>query len=65
MVKVSTISKKGRMGGPLTDKERNVLKELKKITQDEIDKMDVDDIPTSWRLSCQMLIRDEDILVEY
>jgi ferredoxin len=65
LVKVSTVSKKGRMGGPLTDKERNVLKDLKKITQAEIDRMDVDDIPTSWRLSCQMVIRDEDILVQY
>jgi len=28
--------------------------------------MYVDDIPpTQWRLACQMIIRDEDILVEY
>ena len=28
--------------------------------------MDVDDIPpTEWRLACQMIVRDEDILVEY
>jgi hypothetical protein len=25
----------------------------------------VDDMPTEWRLACQMVIRDEDILVAY
>jgi len=27
--------------------------------------MIVDDIPSPWRLACQMIVRDEDILVEY
>ena len=32
----------------------------------EVEQMYVDDIPpTQWRLACQMIIRDEDILVEY
>jgi hypothetical protein len=42
-----------------------VLKELGKLTQAEIDKMLVDDMPSDWRLACQMVIRDEDILVAY
>ncbi|MDG4563408.1 MAG: ferredoxin, partial [Candidatus Competibacter sp.] len=25
----------------------------------------VDDIPPPWRLACQMIVRDEEILVEY
>jgi hypothetical protein len=53
------------MGGPLTEKEKTVLRGLGKITQDEIDRMAVDDFPTEWRLACQMIVRDEDILVEY
>jgi hypothetical protein len=37
-----------------------------KITQDEIDQMYVDDLPpTTWRLACQYVVRDEDIVVEY
>jgi hypothetical protein len=37
-----------------------------KITQKQIDQMMVDDFPPNeWRLACQMVIRDEDILVEY
>ncbi|MCX7946669.1 MAG: (2Fe-2S)-binding protein [Hydrogenophilus sp.] len=66
LVRVTNLSRKGPMGGPLTEREVKVLKELGKITQEEIDAMAVDDIPhTSWRLACQMVLRDEDILVEY
>jgi hypothetical protein len=43
-----------------------VLKGMGLISQAEIDQMYVDDIPpTSTRLACQMVVRDEDILVEY
>jgi flavorubredoxin len=28
-------------------------------------RMAVDDLPSEWRLACQMIVRDEDILVEY
>ena len=36
------------------------------ITKAQIEQMYVDDIPpTQWRLACQMIVRDEDILVEY
>jgi len=54
-----------RMGGPLTAKEIKVLCGLGKISKEEIDNMAVDDLPTEWRLACQMIPRDEDILVEY
>jgi hypothetical protein len=37
-----------------------------KITKAEVDQMRVDDLcPTEWRLACQMVVRDEDMLVEY
>jgi hypothetical protein len=54
------------MGGPLTDREITVLKDLGKITKDQIEAMKVDDtVHTSWRLACQMVVRDEDIVVDY
>ncbi len=53
------------MSGPLTEKEKTVLRELGKLTKDDIDRMAVDDMPSEWRLACQMIVRDEDILVEY
>ncbi len=65
VVKVSSLDKKGRMGGPLTEKEKSVLKQIGKLTQEEMEKMIVDDLPSPWRLACQMIVRDEDIRVEY
>lgn len=65
LVKVSSLDKKERMGGPLTDKEKSVLVDLGKLTREEIERMAVDDLPTDWRLACQVIVRDEDILVEY
>ncbi len=66
LVKVTSIDRKERLGGPLTDREVKVLKEMGLITQAQIDQMYVDDLPpTEWRLACQMVLRDEDILVEY
>lgn len=66
LVRVFSVDRKRRMGHPLTEREVKVLKELGKITQAQIDQMMVDDLmPTEWRLACQMVIRDEDIVVEY
>jgi hypothetical protein len=65
-VKVSSVDKKiQHMGGPLTEKEKEVLRVSGKITKEEMEKMIVDDLPSPWRLACQMIVRDEDILVEY
>jgi len=66
VVRVSSVDQKNeRMGGPLTEKEKVVLRQLGKLTNDDIEQMAVDDLPTQWRLACQMIVRDEDILVEY
>ena len=65
VIKVTSLDKKSRMGGPLTEKEKTVLVELNKITKEEVEKMAVDDLPTPWRLACQMIVRDEDLMVEY
>lgn len=65
LIKVTSLDKKGRMGGPLTEKERTVLIELGKLSKAEVEKMSVDDLPTTWRLACQLIVRDEEVLVEY
>jgi ferredoxin len=66
LVEVSSVDEKHqRMGGPLTEKEKKVLLEIGKITKDEMEQMIVDDLPSKWRLACQMIVRDEDILVQY
>ncbi|MFO1417209.1 MAG: 2Fe-2S iron-sulfur cluster-binding protein [Methylotetracoccus sp.] len=66
LVKVTSVdSKNQRMGGPLTAKEVTVLKQLGKLNEADVDEMAVTDLPTPWRLACQMIVRDEDILVAY
>ena len=66
LIKVSSIDKKNqRMGGPLTEKEKTILKQQGKVTAEELEAMIVDDLPCEWRLACQMIVRDEDIRVEY
>ena len=65
-MKITNLSNKGPMGGPLTDREISVLKDSGKITAAQIDAMKVNDVVTTeWRLACQMVLRDEDILIEY
>lgn len=66
LVKVTNLEKNKPMGGPLNPRETAVLREMGKISQAQIDQMLVDDLPPSpWRLACQMILRDEDVLVEY
>ena len=47
------------------DAEKNILREMGKLSKADIDQMEVDDLPSEWRLACQMIVRDEDLLVEY
>ena len=71
LIKVSSVAKNvhgktSHMGGALTAREATVLKDLGKVSQAQLDQMYVDDIPPGeWRLACQYVVRDEDILVEY
>jgi hypothetical protein len=64
-MKVTGLDDKGRMGASLTDKEKTVLQQIGKLTKAEIERMEVDDLPSQWRLACQMIVRDENLLVEY
>ncbi len=65
VIEVLSLDKKNRMSGALTEKEKAVLRELGKLSKDEADKIAVDDMPPRWRLACQMIARDEDVLVKY
>ena len=35
------------------------------VAAEELEQMIVDDLPSEWRLACQMIVRDEDVLVEF
>ncbi|MCG8023524.1 MAG: (2Fe-2S)-binding protein [Candidatus Thiodiazotropha endolucinida] len=64
-IKVKYIGNNEPMGYHLEEKEKKVLRELGKISKKQLEQMIVDDLPSEWRLACQFIPRDEDILVEY
>ena len=59
------LSTKRKIGTALTEKEKTVLKLAGKITAAQIIDAETNDIPPPWRLACQMVLRDEDILVKF
>ena len=49
----------------LTEKEKEMLRQLGKITKQEIFDAEVNDMPPRHRLACQCFVRNEDILVTF
>jgi ferredoxin len=64
VVEVSILSKAPHAIA-LTDKEKEMLKQLGKISKAEVQNAEVNDMPPHSRLACQYIIRDEDILVKF
>ena len=65
-VRVTNIDQnKAPMGYHLTEKEKTVLREIGKLSKEDLENLIVNDLPSEWRLACQFIPRDEDILVEY
>ena len=52
-------------GVMLTDKEREGLKNIGKLTKKDAERASVGDMPPKHRLACQMIVTDEDLLVEF
>jgi rubrerythrin/ferredoxin len=65
LVKVEHLSPTVRYGIALTEKEKELLRQMGKITADEIRDAEVNDMPPRYRLACQCFIRDEDIMVSF
>jgi len=64
-VEVSVLSGNTPMGIALTEKEKTVLKLAGKITTQQIAAAETSDLPPPWRLACQFIVRNEDILVRF
>ena len=64
-VQVIVLSKKTPLGMDLTEKEKAALKLAGKISNDQIEAAETSDMPPPWRLACQFIVRDEDILVKF
>ena len=65
IVEVKHLSPTQKCGIALTEKEKEVLRQLGKITKQEIEDAEVNDMPPRYRLACQCFIRNEDILVSF
>lgn len=65
LVEVTHLTPRTRMGVALTEKEKELLRQLGKITKQEIMDAEVNDMPPRYRLACQYFVRDEDIFVSF
>ncbi|WP_075185670.1 2Fe-2S iron-sulfur cluster-binding protein [Teredinibacter haidensis] len=65
LVKVTHLDGSRIKGVTLTDKERIVLKSIGKLPPNEEERALVKDIPPTYRLACQTIVTDEDLLVEF
>lgn len=65
LVEVRHASPDVRYAIALTEKEKEMLKQLGKITRQEIVDAEVKDMPPRYRLACQFFVRNEDIFVSF
>lgn len=65
VVEIKNFTKNTRDGVTLTDKEREVLLQMGKLTKEELMDIVVNDLPPRHRLACQCFVRNEDILVTF
>ena len=65
LVKVEHLAPNVKYGIALTEKEKEMLRQLGKITSEQLRDAEVNDMPPPYRLACQCFVRDEDILVSF
>src|ERR1035437_7560483 len=65
LVEVTHFVPENKCAIALTEKEKDLLRQLGKITTQEIQNAEVNDMPPRYRLACQCFIRNEDILVTF
>jgi ferredoxin len=63
LVEIKHLSPGPRYGIALTEKEKELLRQIGKITREEIKDAEVNDMPPKYRLACQCFVRHEDIQV--
>ncbi|MBI5750959.1 MAG: 2Fe-2S iron-sulfur cluster binding domain-containing protein [Hydrogenophilales bacterium] len=65
VVHVTSLENKPRMSQALTEKERHTLVAEGLITKQELKDAEINDMPPAYRLACQFIPRDEEILVRF
>lgn len=64
LIEVEHLSDKS-MGEMLTEKEKGLLKSLGKLSPEDIERAEVNDLMPRYRLACQYIVRDEEIRVSF
>lgn len=65
LVEVKHLTRSVRHGVAMTEKEKELLRQLGKITKEEIMDAEVNDMPPRFRLACQCFVRNEDTFVSF
>jgi len=65
LVKITNLDNKAPMAIALTQKEKTTLSVNGKLTKEDLEKAEVSDIPPRYRLACQYIVRNENIMVEF
>ena len=65
VMEVVYLEDKAPIGIALTEKEKATLRAAGKITDEEVAKAEERDLPPRYRLGCQYIVRDEDVLVRF
>jgi ferredoxin len=65
LIKVTILDDKRPSGVNLTSKEKLTLSVNGKMTKAELEEAETNDMPPHYRLACQYIVRNEDILVEF
>ena len=65
LIKVTHLGSNAPMAVNITDKEKLALSVNGKLSKELLAKIENDDMPPPYRLACQFIVRDEDILVEF
>lgn len=65
LIKVTQLSAKPPKAVGLTEKEKVTLSVNGKLSKALLQKIENDDMPPPYRLACQYIVQDEDILVEF
>lgn len=65
LIKVTHLGANKPMAIALTEKEKLTLSVNGKLNKQTLVEAEVNDMPPPYRLACQYIVRDEDILVEF
>ncbi len=65
LIKVTHLDGERIKGVMLTDKEKEVLKSINMLSKRQEERAAVHDLPPTYRLACQTIVTDEDLLIEF